>query len=82
MENHNATKAPVIICGDFNSKPYSSVTNCMNNLDYTPDPLVKAYKKQAGIDFYNKVKAHFDSSKSQMSHILGKLKSSYSLFNL
>ena len=45
MENHNATKAPVIICGDFNSKPYSSVTHCMNNLDYTPGPEVKAYKK-------------------------------------
>ena len=36
---------PVIVCGDFNSKPISSVTHCMNNLDYEIDPLVKAYKK-------------------------------------
>lgn len=35
LEDNEVENAPVIICGDFNSDPSSSVFHFMNNMEYT-----------------------------------------------
>ena len=47
-------KTPVVICGDFNSKPNSSIYHLMNNKQYDlsikdradPKKGIKAYRKK------------------------------------
>jgi len=55
--NLNVDSTPIIICGDFNSKPSSSVFHCMNGRKYdaTIDGRnndktgIKAYRKKEGV---------------------------------
>jgi len=80
----------VVICGDFNSKPHSSVSHVMMNKEYLiteksnrTDRVkgVRAYRKQKGIDAFNLVDKDMKENRHLMDKVLGKFNSSYSFYN-
>ena len=80
---------PLVICGDFNSKPNSSIYYLFNDKPYDiskggrshETSGVKAYRKQEGRDIFQLVNSDIQQHRSELEPILGKIKSSYSHFN-
>lgn len=87
LEGENG--AALVICGDFNSKPDSSVFHLMCNKEYDltlddrshPIDGIKAYRKAQGRQAFDQVVEDYENNVGPMSNIIGKLSSSYMLFN-
>lgn len=76
----------MIISGDFNSHPSSSLLHMVNNRDYDPLdlhpslPIPSAYQHKKGKDNFKKIDQVYQSERPGLSNIQGRIKSSYSFY--
>lgn len=66
---------PMIISGDFNSAPFSSLLHMMNNRAYDPDKVEdarfvpEAYANEFGVQMFRQVDEEYQKLKDSLSNV-------------
>ena len=95
LEHQNILEVPVIMSGDWNSRPKDSSIHLIMNKKFYADPVTGRQQPSQGYESYNNlnpdrlqninllktVQKHIYSNLNSISKIKGKLNSAYSLFN-